>query len=360
MMVASPGQIPPAPREIPIGASEEELILAFLAEAGEEEFVSGEAICDKLGLSRAEVFRHVNSLRSQGYRIDALQAKGYKLVEVPDRLTQLELRPLINTRDIGSTLHCFGEVTSTNDVAKMLAEEGATHGEVVIAESQTHGRGRRGRSWISPHGRNLYCSVILRPDLPPSRAPELTLVAAVALCEVLQQAGAAAAIKWPNDVLVRGRKIAGLLTELQADTEKIGHVILGMGVNLNSPLEDFTPDVRAAATSLMLERGQHVPRALFTAACFTRLEEWLDTHEAKGFEEIRKAWRDLSETLGRDVFVRADGKEFAGVAEDIDPSGALMVRSGGRLERVLAADVELLRESEHAPHDDPESSGPGT
>src|SRR3990172_5163829 len=137
-----------------------EMVLAFLAEAG-----------DKLGLSRAAVWKHVDALRAQGYRIDAIPARGYRLVGVPDRLGELELRPLINTHEIGHALHWFSEVGSTNDVARALAEEGAAHGEVVIAESQTAGRGRRGRAWISPPGRNIYLSVILRPDLPPARAP---------------------------------------------------------------------------------------------------------------------------------------------------------------------------------------------
>jgi BirA family biotin operon repressor/biotin-[acetyl-CoA-carboxylase] ligase len=320
----------------------EEQVLAFLAEAGDE-FVSGEAISDKLGLSRAAVWKYVNSLRSQGYRIDAVQARGYRLVEIPDRLTALELRPLLNTHDLGQTLHCFDEVTSTNEVARELAEEGAFHGEVVIADQQTAGKGRRGRTWASPPGLNLYCSVILRPELPPQRAPELTLVASVALCETLQQAGAEALIKWPNDVIVGGRKIAGILTELSAEPDRVHHVLLGLGVNLNCREADLPEDVRAEATSLMLERGQHVPRALFTAALFTRLEEWLDRHAAYGFRQAREAWRDLADTLGKDVFVRSEGKEFAGVAEDIDESGALLVRTAGRIEKVLAGDVQAVR-----------------
>ncbi len=318
----------------------EELVLGFLAEAGDE-FVSGEAISDKLGLSRAAVWKHVEQLRAHGYRIDAVPARGYRLREIPDRLTPLELRPLIATRELGQGLHCFEEVGSTNDVARTLAEEGAGHGEVVIAERQTAGRGRRGRTWFSPPGRNLYLSAVLRPELPPQRAPEITLVASVAVCDAVRRAGVEAGIKWPNDVLASGRKLAGVLTEMAAEPDRVSWVVLGIGVNLNARPEDFPPDLRAQATSIAIERGQPAPRALFTAALLKALEEWLDRHADGGFAPVRAAWRERSVVLGRQVRVSAEGREVAGVAEDIDETGALLVRVGKRLERVLSGDVTL-------------------
>jgi len=320
----------------------EELVLAFLAEAGDE-FVSGEAISDKLGLTRTAVWKHVEALRSHGYRIDAVPARGYRLVGVPDRLTPLELRPLLNTHDLGQTLHWYEELGSTSDRAKELADEGADPGTVVVAETQTAGRGRRGRVWASPPRRNLYFSVILRPELPPARAPELTLVASVALCDALRQAGVQAGIKWPNDLLVSGRKIAGILTELAAEPDRVHWVVVGAGVNVNARAEDFPEELRAAATSVLLERGQAAPRALFAAACFTALEEWLDRHAEDGFGPVRDAWRERSVTLGREVIVKADGREIAGTAEDIDESGALLVRSRAGVERILSGDVKLVR-----------------
>jgi BirA family biotin operon repressor/biotin-[acetyl-CoA-carboxylase] ligase len=320
----------------------EELVLGFLAEAGDE-FVSGGAISDKLGLSRTAVWKHVEQLRAHGYRIDAAPARGYRLREIPDRLTPLELRPLIATRDLGQVLHCFDEVTSTNDVARTLAEEEAGHGEVVIAERQTAGRGRRGRGWVSPPGRNLYLSAVLRPDLPPQRAPEITLVASVALCDAVRQAGVEAGIKWPNDLLASGRKLAGVLTELAAEPDRVDWVVLGIGVNLNARPEDFPPELRAEATSVAIERGQPAPRALFAAALLKALEDWLDRHAGGGFGPVREAWRERSVTLGREVRISADGRDIAGVAEDIDETGALLVRAGKRLERVLSGDVVLAR-----------------
>ncbi len=326
----------------PARQGSEEMVLAFLAEAGDG-FVSGEAISDKLGLSRAAVWKHVGALREQGYRIDALPARGYRLVEIPDRLGELELRPLLNTHDLGAVLHWFAEVGSTNDVAKQLAEEGALHGEVVIAEAQTAGRGRRGRAWVSPAGRNVYLSVVLRPDLPPTRASELTLLAAVAVCEAVRQAGVPAAIKWPNDLLANGKKVAGVLTEMASEMDQVQWVVLGIGVNVNAEASDFPAELRGLATSVAIERGDPVPRALFAAALITSLEEWLDRHAAEGFAPVRQAWRVMSDTLGREVRVRVGDRELEGVAEDVDDAGALLVRTPRGRERVLAGDVEHLR-----------------
>lgn len=329
-------------RRVETELSNEEMILSFLAEGGDE-FVSGAALSDKLGLSRTAVWKHVERLRELGYRIDAQPARGYRLVEVPDRLTALELLPLLATRELGRTVHHFESTESTNRVAFELAQDGAFHGEVVIAEAQTAGKGRRGRSWASPAGKNLYCSVILRPEIPPARAPELTLVAAVALAETLREAGAGAGIKWPNDVQLDGRKVAGILTELSADVERVQFVVVGIGVNLNATAEDFPPEVAGLATSLKLARGAVVPRALFTAALLTRLEQWLDTWNEQGFGPVRDAWKKLSSILGHEVLVRSEQKELRGVAEDIDDGGALLLRVGDSLERVLAGDVEQVR-----------------
>lgn len=263
---------------------------------------------------------------------------------VPDRLSALELSPLLSTAELGRTLHYFESLTSTNEVAHKLAAEGAQHGEVVICEEQTAGKGRRGRHWQSPRGVNLYFSVVLRPDLPPQRAPELTLVAAVSLAQTLREAGANASIKWPNDLVIDDLKVAGILTELSADQERVNYAVLGMGVNVNCRREDLPPEVASIATSLMLARGERVPRALFAAALWARLEGWLERHATEGFGVVREAWKELSSTLGQKVLVKEERRELVGIAEDIDESGALLVRrEDGGLERVVAGDVEQLR-----------------
>jgi BirA family biotin operon repressor/biotin-[acetyl-CoA-carboxylase] ligase len=310
----------------------EELILALLVDAGDE-LISGEALSGKLGLSRTAVWKHVESLRRKGYRIEAIPARGYRLVEVPDRVSPLELSPLLNTSEIGREIHYYETVESTNDLAFQLATEGALHGEVVIAERQTHGKGRRGRTWVSPARLNLYCSVILRPELHPQRAPELTLVAAVALAETLRQTGVDAWLKWPNDVHIQGRKVAG-----------IRFAVMGIGVNLNSTAADFPPDVAGTAVSVCEARQRRVPRALFTASLWTALEAWLQVHAQQGFAPIRDAWKRMAATLGQEVVVQSERTPLRGKAEDIDDGGALLVRTpSGKLERVVAGEVEELQ-----------------
>ena len=186
-------------------------------------------------------------------------------------------------------------------------------------------------------------SVILRPEIAPSRAPELTLVAAVALAETLRDSGVEATIKWPNDVQIGGLKVAGILTELSADVERVHFIVLGVGVNLNVDVAEFPPEIAEIATSVSAARKSPVHRALFAAALLAKLEQWLDTWTEEGFEPVRSAWRALASTLGQEVLVRSEQRELRGVAEDIDSTGALLLRVGERIERVLSGDVEQVR-----------------
>lgn len=319
-----------------------QLVLELLHESGPD-FASGEALSGKLGLSRTAVWKVVNALRDRGYAIEAVPSRGYRLIRVPDRLTSLEILPLLETHDLGRTVHAFDSLASTSEFAFRLAGEGAEHGALVVAEQQTAGRGRRGRSWASPAGKNLYASLVLRPELPPQRAPELTLLAAVALAETLRGEGVEASIKWPNDLQVGGKKIAGLLTELSAEADGVHFVVLGMGVNLNAGPADFPADIAELATSVFRALGRRVNRAAFLARLLRTLEQWLDTHEQQGFGPVRARWRVLSSTLGLEVLVKAERRELRGLAEDIDLDGALLLRTEDGLERVLAGDVEQLR-----------------
>ncbi len=314
----------------------EGMVLGLLAEA-QDGWLSGEALSDKLGLPRVAVFKQIDGLRAKGYRIELLPRRGYRLVAMPDRLTALELSPLLTTEELGRTVHAEDEVDSTNDVARRLADDGAPHGTLVVAESQRHGRGRRGRAWVSPPGKNLLFSLVLRPDLPPVRAPELTLVAAVAVAEVLRDAGFEARIKWPNDVLLEGRKVAGLLTELCVEGATVRWAVLGIGVDVNAPRSAFPPELVETATSLAIVRGEEVPRVFLLATLLASLEAWLGRHEAEGFAPVRERWIELSATLGAKV--RAEGVE--GVAVDLAEDGALLVRdASGTIRRVVAGDVE--------------------
>ncbi|HTS79372.1 MAG TPA: biotin--[acetyl-CoA-carboxylase] ligase [Myxococcaceae bacterium] len=323
-------------------ATHTQLVLEMLLESGQD-FASGEALSGKLGLSRTAVWKVVNALRDRGYAIEAVPSRGYRLIRVPDRLGALEIVPLLETHDLGRTVHAFDSLGSTSEHAFRLAGEGAEHGELVVAEQQTAGRGRRGRSWASPAGKNLYASLVLRPELPPQRAPELTLLAAVAVAETLRGEGVEATIKWPNDLQVGGRKIAGILTELSAEADRVHFVILGIGVNLNAAPADFPPELAEVATSVLRVTGRRVNRAAFAARLLRTLEHWLDVHEQEGFGPVRARWRELSSTLGLEVLVKTDRRELRGKAEDIDADGALLLRTEDGVERVLAGDVEQVR-----------------
>jgi BirA family biotin operon repressor/biotin-[acetyl-CoA-carboxylase] ligase len=325
--------------------NQDAIVLGLLIEfAGD--FVSGQVLCDKLDVPRAELLKRIDSLRTRGYLIEASGGRGYRLKQIPDVPGEAQIGPLLATVELGRRIHSFAEVESTNDEAHRLAEAGAMHGEVVIAEEQSKGRGRKGRSWLAPKGLGLTMSVILRPALPPQRAPELTIVAAVAVCEAARELGAGhARIKWPNDVECRGRKLAGLLTELRAETDRIRHAILGIGVNVALEAHDLPEELRDRATSLLLETGIQTPRPVVCASLLEHLEEWLSLQEAEGFEAVRDRWRELSSTLGRRVRVEAEGASFEGEAVDLDDDGALLVDDErGVSQRVVAADIEHLRE----------------
>lgn len=324
-------------------ASAADLVLGFLTEA-EGEGVAADVLGGKLDLRPAEVFHAIEDLRGRGYEIESHARAGYRLISAPERLEPAEITSLLSTRELGWAIHHHAALVSTNDEAQRLARAGAAHGEVVIAERQTAGRGRRGRAWSSPPRINLYLSVILRPELEPHRAPELVSVVAVAAAEALREQAVEATIKWPNDLLVDGRKLAGILLDLSADARRTHFVVAGLGINVNATLEDFPEEVRAGATSMRLERGEPASRAEVVAALLGRLEGWLDRFEAEGFEPVRARYRELSSILGRPVRLTEADRITEGVAEEIDAAGALLVRGkDGAVHRFVSGDVASLR-----------------
>ena len=325
-----------------VSSSVEQQVLSFLVEAGDETLPS-EMVAKKLGVPAAETLGALEGLRSRGYRIDG-RGKGWRLVGYPERLGENELEPLLSTRDLGRRLRFLETVSSTSEVAWRMGEEGAPHGLTVVADQQTQGKGRNGRVWSSPPGVNLYFSALLRPDISAAHAPELTLVAAVAVCEALRESGCERArIKWPNDVEIGGRKISGLLTELSADGQDIDFVVLGIGVNVNMTAETLPPEVRETATSVQMSLGRPYPRVRLLARLLERLEGWMDRYEDEGFGAVRARWTSLSSTIGARVRLTLGGRALEGRAESLDESGHLLVRvDSGSLERVVAGDVEHL------------------
>jgi BirA family biotin operon repressor/biotin-[acetyl-CoA-carboxylase] ligase len=316
-------------------------VLELLLESGAD-YASGEALSGKLGLSRTAVWKMVNVLRDKGYGIEAVPSRGYRLLRVPDRISALELLPRLETHDLGRTLHAFDSLGSTSEHAFRLASEGAEHGELVIAEQQTAGRGRRGRSWSSPAGKNLYASLVLRPELPPQRAPELTLLAAVAVAEALNEEGWRRGSSGPTTSRSRGGRSPA--SSPSSPPRRTGSTSWSWDrVNLNAGPADFPPELVESATSVLRVRGKPVDRPAFTARLMKLLEEWLDRHAEEGFLPIRARWRALSATLGQEILVKSEHRELRGLAEDIDTDGALILRTDQGKERILAGDVEQVR-----------------
>jgi BirA family biotin operon repressor/biotin-[acetyl-CoA-carboxylase] ligase len=260
---------------------------------------------------------------------------------VTDRLGPAELAP--HLRGVWRRVHWLEEVDSTQRVARELAGTGAPEGTTVIAERQTAGRGRLGREWHSPAGVNLYCSIVLRPPLAPGAAPQLALVAGAAVAAaVAEETGLRPGLKWPNDVLLGGRKVAGILVELDAEADRVRHVIAGIGVNLNAPETAFPPALRATAGSLHLATGRQVDRAAFTGRLLAALEARYGRFLAKGFSSVRAEWESYSVLRGAQVRVVSPDGEIAGRVLGLDDDGALRLRrAGGDVARVVAGEVTL-------------------
>jgi len=316
----------------------DERLLALLRA---DEYVSGEEIAETLGISRAAVAKRVGELRKRGFAIAAAPRRGYRLDAVPDALTADVVTPRLTTAWLGRAWRHAARVGSTNDEAAAWARAGAPAGAVVVADEQDKGRGRLGRRWHSPAGESLYFSVVLRPALPPHRVPPLTLAAGVAVAEALVAFDVVPALKWPNDVLVDGKKIAGILTEMSADLDRVHHLVVGIGVNLNA--RAFPDELTAIATSLALARGgEPVARAEFAAALCARLERAYEAFIADGAAAVAAAWKQHARFFGKRVTVTAGRDRLEGIAEDLDDDGALRLRlDDGRTTRVVAGEVTL-------------------
>jgi BirA family biotin operon repressor/biotin-[acetyl-CoA-carboxylase] ligase len=298
----------------------------------------------KLGVSRAAVWARIEDLRAIGYEIEASPHQGYRLLLTPDVLHADDLLARLGKRKvIGRDIRVFQETTSTNDIVEKLARDGVKEGVVVFAESQTKGRGRLGRKWVSPAKKGLWFSVLLRPRLRPQETTQLTVTSAVAVRRAIAvHTHLNPAIKWPNDIVLEDRKVAGILTELSAELDRVKYVILGIGVDVNQSPGDFPPDLRRAATSLAAELAQTVSRAELAVAILRELDEEYARLSAGGFPAIADEWETHCGTLGVEVLIRTGNRQIRGRAESLGEDGALLVRTEhGHLERVVGGDVSL-------------------
>jgi BirA family biotin operon repressor/biotin-[acetyl-CoA-carboxylase] ligase len=301
--------------------------------------VSGEVLAAALGLTRAAVWKRIHRLKARGYEISGSPRRGYQLLACPDLLLPAEILQDLKTRDLRGPIHHFPTLSSTNDLAKDLGRREAPEGTLVVAEAQTAGRGRLGRGWESPPGVGLYVSLLLRPPLPPSDLPQITLTAAVSVARALARAaGLAPGIKWPNDLLLGGKKVGGILTEMETEPDVIRHLVVGLGLNVNN--REFPPPLADTATSLALAAGRPFSRVELLRAWLEEFEELYRRFLARDFPGILEEWRSYAVTLGREVRVRQGLGEVQGQALEVAPDGALLVKTRtGDIVRVTSGEL---------------------
>ena len=303
-----------------------------------DEYIPVEEFVNETGKSQKEVENEFLTLEDEGYIINYSKS-GYRLIKTPNLLLPYEVKRELKTNFIGHDIHYFKEVDSTNDVAKYLAEEGAEEGTIVIAEIQNRGKGRRGKTWISPPG-GVWMSIILRPDIPPFNAPQLTLVTGVAVAETLKkECNLDVGIKWPNDILIGNKKVCGILTEVNASIEKVNYVVVGIGIDMNVDVPLFPPDLQKGATSLKNELDTEINGAILVQKFLLEFENIYNEFKAGKFPEILKEWRSLSKTIGNNVEVRTRGKTIRGEAVGINKEGILILElEDGSLRKIISGE----------------------
>lgn len=309
---------------------------------GTDGYISGQQLCEELHVSRTAVWKIMEQLKAEGYQIEAVRNRGYHLEEAPDILSEAEIQSQLSTRWAASRVLYFAETDSTNACARKLGEEGAPHGTLVVSDRQTAGRGRRGRAWESPAGANIYMSLLLRPEMTPAQAPMLTLVMARSVAEAIREMyGADALIKWPNDIVLKGKKVCGILTEMSAEMAWISYVVIGVGVNVNTG--EFPGELARTATSLCLESGRQESRSRLIAEILKRFERDYERFSQGGnLSFMQDDYNRLLVNRDRDVRVLEPGREYEGRALGISETGELLVlREDGRREEVRSGEVSV-------------------
>jgi len=318
----------------------QEKILDFLKRK-QEGYLSGDQISHRLGISRQALWKHIQELRDLGYDIVAVPHLGYRLVSLPNRLFPSEISWHLDTKFIGKKIYYFDVLASTMDIATELGIKGAPEGTLVLAEAQAQGRGRLGRSWLSPKYKGIYMSLILKPNILPNSAPVLTLLSAVSICEAIKEfVGLDIQIKWPNDLLLSNKKLGGILTELNAEMDATRFIVIGIGLNVNNERKALP----YGATSLKEQKGENISRIGLLQEILRKLEANYHLFQKEGSQPIVEKWRNYSLTLGKRVKISCHREHREGEAIDIDTDGGLLIRKdSGLVEKIMAGDVVHCR-----------------
>jgi len=315
-------------------------ILKFLRE---KEYVSGEVLAQKLGISRVAIWKQIQKLKDIGYKIRSDQNLGYCLVSRPDLLIPQEIQRGLSTNYIGKEIYYFPELKSTNIMAKEKAlhrAEGIDEGTLIIAEKQSAGKGRLGREWFSPVG-GIWLSIILYPQLSPSYISRITLMTAVAVVKAIKICTQIKSqIKWPNDILINEKKVCGILTEMSAELDIINWVVVGIGINVNIDHRDFPEDIQENTISLKEILGKEVLRVKLAQTFLQEFEKYYEILKRREFSSVLKEWKLYSHTLGKKIEVNIGEKVVTGEAIDINESGALILKKeDGELIEIISGTI---------------------
>lgn len=317
-----------------------EEILRLLRSA--DGYISGQELCNRFGVSRTAVWKAINQLKEAGYEIEAQQNKGYRLMAAPDLMTEAEIKSLMHTDWVAKEVLYFDTIDSTNTKAQELAEKGYPSGTLVVADKQESGKGRRGRSWVSPSGTGIFMTLMIKPDINPNNASMLTLVAALAVAKVITSVtGEEALIKWPNDIVVNGKKVCGILTEMNAQFDYINHIVVGIGINVHN--ESFPEEISQMASSLMIEAGgKRFHRAQIIAETMSYFEQYYDTFlKTQDLSALVREYDELLVNRNKSVRVLDPKEPFDGKAMGITPKGELIVDTWESRKLVSSGEVSV-------------------
>lgn len=317
-----------------------EEILRLLRSA--DGYISGQELCNRFGVSRTAVWKAINQLKEAGYEIEAQQNKGYRLMAAPDLMTEAEIKSLMHTEWVAKEVLYFDTIDSTNTKAQELAEKGYPSGTLVVADKQESGKGRRGRSWVSPSGTGIFMTLMIKPDINPNNASMLTLVAALAVAKAITSVtGEEAMIKWPNDIVVNSKKVCGILTEMNAQFDYINHIVVGIGINVHN--ESFPEEISQMASSLMIEAGgKRFHRAQIIAETMSYFEQYYDTFlKTQDLSALVREYDELLVNRNKSVRILDPKEPFDGKAMGITPKGELIVDTWESRKLVSSGEVSV-------------------
>ncbi|WP_067725624.1 biotin--[acetyl-CoA-carboxylase] ligase [Oceanobacillus damuensis] len=316
-------------------------LINLLAE-NEDKFISGQALSESLNISRNAVWKHMKDLGKDGYEIEAKPRKGYRIKEYPDKLSSNTIKWGLESKWIAKTVIHKHSVESTQTIAHRAARENAPHGTIVVADEQTNGRGRMSRTWHSSKEKGIWLSIILRPEMPPNHASQLTLLTATVLADVLNSfEGVEPLIKWPNDILLNQKKTAGILTEMQAEQDRIQYILIGIGLNINHSIEDLSEDIQMKATSLKIETGKEWSIKTIIQRLLTAFETSYDLYMKNGFHPIKEKWEHFGFKIGENIKIQTFSDQWEGKFLGISDEGALLTESiEGKPVKLYSAEID--------------------